>query len=344
MFFSSWSRTSKTKRRAGRRANSTFRPRLEVLEGRDVPSNTLTVTNLDDNSPGSLRYEIAQVSSKDNTIVFDKKLSGTITLTSGELVISKSLTIKGPGEFRLTIASQPWIDMAFDSHHGSRILEVDGGGTIVTVSGLTITGGGGTRLGGGFIGNPNDPNDGYGGAILNFGTLYVSNCMLGGNNEVGFSGVQGNEAKYGGAIANFGTMTVTGCDVSNDLAVGAADDLGGGIYNAGTMTVSGGDVSGNFADEGGGIYNTDTMTVSGCTLSADSASNGGGIFNGAPGTMTVSGCTLSGDHALSVGGAGGGILNLGAASALTVSNSIFSNNTPDNIHGSYTDGGGNTFN
>jgi hypothetical protein len=316
----------------------TFRPTLEALERRDVPSsNTLTVTNLFDSGPGSLRYEIGQVTSKDNTIVFDKKLGGTITLTSGELVISKSLTIKGPGEFRLTIASQPWVDMAFDTHHGSRILEVDGSGTIVTLSGLTITGGGGTRLGGGFIGNP---NDGYGGALLNFGTLYVSNCTLGGNKEVGFSGVQGNEAENGGAIANFGTMTVTSCDVSNDRAIGAADDLAGGIYNAGTMTVSGGDISNNFADEGGGIYNTGTMTVSGCALSADSATNGGGLFNGAPGTMTVSGCTLSGDHA---SGAGGGILNLGAAAALTVSISAFSSNTPDNIHGSYTDGGGNSF-
>ena len=55
--------------------------------------------------------------------------------------------------------------------------------------------------------------------------------------------------------------------------------------------------------------------------------------------MTVSVCTLSGNYAYS----GGGIYNAGTAGALTVLNSIFSSNTPDNINGPYTDGGGNTF-
>ena len=336
MFFSSWLRKPNAKPRTSRRANS-FRPRLEVLEGRALPSNnTLTVTNLYDSGPGSLRYEIAQVTSKDNTIVFDKKLGGTITLTTGELVISKSLTIKG--DSKVTIESQPWVDNLFDYHWGSRIFEVDGAGTTVALSGLTITGGGGTRLGGGNIGYP---NDGYGGAILNFGTLTISGCTLGGNNFVGLSSLQGNDAEYGGAIANFGTMTVSSCDVSNNRASGPGDDLGGGIYNAGTMTVSGGDVSANSAVAGGGIYNAGTATVSGCALSFDASGYGGGIFNDAAGTITVSGCTLSGDHAYNTGG---GILNFGAGGALMVSNSIFSSNTPDNVNGSYTDGGGNIFN
>jgi hypothetical protein len=59
-----------------------------------------------------------------------------------------------------------------------------------------------------------------------------------------------------------------------------------------------------------------------------------------------SGSTLSGNSA----SAGGGIYNNGSAAALTVSNSTFgsilgvpSPNTPDNIFGAWTDGGGNTF-
>jgi hypothetical protein len=63
--FLSWLRTQtrhamrkaqRTSKPAGRRA--TFRPRLEALEGRDVPS-TLTVTNTLDSGTGSLRAEIA---------------------------------------------------------------------------------------------------------------------------------------------------------------------------------------------------------------------------------------------------------------------------------------------
>ena len=257
-----------------RPAAQRFRPRLEALEGRCVPS-TLTVTNLYDSGPGSLRYEIAQATSKDNSIVFDAKLhGGTITLISGELVISKSLTIKGRGQ---TITSQQLVDASFTPHNGSRIFEVDGAGTNVTISGLTITGGGGTHVGGNF--NVNDwPNEGYGGAILNFGTLTLSGCTLGGNTMVGPSGLYGNSAEYGGAIANFGTMTVSNCFVVQNSAA-----EGGAIYNAGTATVSGCTLSGNTAHPvdiantwiggvGDGIYNAGTaaaLTVSHSTFSVN---------------------------------------------------------------------------
>jgi predicted outer membrane repeat protein len=360
MFFSSWLRKLNGKPRTNLRTTSRFRPRVEVLEGRDVPS-TLTVTNINDGGLGSLRDEIAQAQSND-TIVFDKSLffsqvqaghnkhtiqtirtPQTMILASavGELVINKNLTILGPGGDLLTIESQTWVDGAFNSHWGSRIFEVDGAGTTVALSGLTLTGGGGTRLGGGATSYLYS-NEGYGGAILNFGELTVSGCTLGGNNRIGITSLTGNDAQFGGAIANFGTMKVTNCDISNNRANGVADALGGGIYNAGTMTVSGGDVSYNSSFQGGGgIYNTGTMTVSVCTLSYDSAYQGGGIYNA--GTMTVSGCTLSGDHAAPYGGAGGGIYNASTAAALTVLNSIFSSNNPDNINGPYTDGGGNTF-
>src|SRR5262245_34162841 len=81
-----------------------FRPRLEALEERWLPS-TLTVTNfLDDGSAGTLRAAIAGAQSG-NTIVFDSALSGqTITLTSGKLVLNKNLTIQGPGADQLTIS------------------------------------------------------------------------------------------------------------------------------------------------------------------------------------------------------------------------------------------------
>jgi hypothetical protein len=72
-------------------------------------------------------------------------------------------------------------------------------------------------------------------------------------------------------------------------------------------------------------------------VASNSASTGGGIYNA--GTMTVSGS----DVVYNSAGTGGGIYNAGLASALTVLNSYFSGNNPDNIFGPYTDGGGNTF-
>src|SRR5947209_3927714 len=69
-----------------------FRPTLEALEDRWVPS-TLTVLNNLDSGAGSLRADIAAAHNGD-TIVFAPSLAGqTITLASGELFIKHSLTI-----------------------------------------------------------------------------------------------------------------------------------------------------------------------------------------------------------------------------------------------------------
>src|SRR5262245_49313922 len=101
MFGASWfrrlnsGRPPKPRLRLTARRHS-FVPRLEFLEGRSLPS-TLTVLNNADSGPGSLRERIAAASSGD-TIVFDAALKNqTITLTSGELKIDKSLDIEGPG-------------------------------------------------------------------------------------------------------------------------------------------------------------------------------------------------------------------------------------------------------
>jgi hypothetical protein len=80
--------------------------------------------------------------------------------------------------------------------------------------------------------------------------------------------------------------------------------------------------------------NGDTMTIVGCTLSGNTAGQGGGIMNLY--MMTVDNCTLSGNTA---GIVGGGIANF---DTLTVRESIYSTNTPDNICGPWIDLGGNT--
>src|SRR5262245_52815120 len=150
MFFSSWLRKPNAKPRTSRRATSTFRPRLEALERRDVPS-TLTVTNNLDSyySPpaGSLRAEIAAAQPGD-TIVFDQSLKGkTITLDyRSELCIDKSIDIEGLGAKYLAISGNTgtWGTRVFEiAATGSAGTAWGGRPVQVTLAGLTIENGNG---------------------------------------------------------------------------------------------------------------------------------------------------------------------------------------------------------
>jgi hypothetical protein len=282
MWFTSWPQNRK--RQTSPRKRPIFRPTLEALEDRWVPS-TLTVLNNLDSGAGSLRADIAAAHNGD-TIVFAPTLDGqTITLTSGELLIRKNLTIAGPGAGQLTVSG----------NHASRVFEVAKKEN-VTLSGLTISNGVGV-----FAAGSSNSEDGLGGGIINNATLTVSNCTL-----------SGNSAAQGGGINNDGTLTVSGCTLSSNGGLGSIS-YGGGIQNYGTLTVSGSILSGNSAWRGGGIWNGGTLTVSNSTLAGNSGGSGGGILN--DGALTVNNSTLTGNSASYNGG---GIYNDGT---LTVKNS-----------------------
>ena len=72
------------------------------------------VTNTNDSGAGSLRQALAGANDGD-TISFG--VTGTITLSTGELVVDKSLTINGPGSDNLTV----------EGSHASRVFHVSGG-------------------------------------------------------------------------------------------------------------------------------------------------------------------------------------------------------------------------
>jgi predicted outer membrane repeat protein len=151
----------------------------------------------------------------------------------------------------------------------------------------------------------------------------------------------GNHATFvGGAIENRGTLSATGANFAGNHVDGAGGGAGGGaienFFGSATLTSCG------FSDNksalyGGAIDNeAGGMTLSGCQLTSNSAIYGGAISNLSGVLNVVSGCDIYGNNATS----GGGIFT--PSGVATVSNSIFSSNTPDNIFGPYTDGGGNT--
>jgi HYR domain/Right handed beta helix region len=235
---------------------------------------TFTVTNLDDSGPGSLRDAIdqANMSPGADIIDFQDELSGTITLTTGVLLITDDLTINGPGIFSIIVSG----------NHASRIFRIPAGVTAM-ISGLTMRDG-------------SAPTDNAGG-IFSQGTLTLTNIVLSGNSALG-SGV---------GLYSEGTFTIINSTISDNSGGGG----GGGIWSQGNDTIIGSTISGNTGTSGGGgIFKSGgtTLTIINSTLSGNSAGgSGGGISLTFSSTVKISFTTLSGNSAAS----GGGIFNSG---------------------------------
>src|SRR5258706_342291 len=89
---------------------------------------TITVTSTADSGSGSLRDALAIASHGDT--IDATSLPGIITLTNGELLITKSIDIIGPGPDLLAV----------NGNHRSRVFHILPTNTVV-ISGLSITNG-----------------------------------------------------------------------------------------------------------------------------------------------------------------------------------------------------------
>ena len=328
---------------------------------------TITVTNTNDSGPGSLRQALT-IANDGDTINF--AVTGTITLISGGLPVSKNLAIVGPGAEQLSI----------DGNQALLVLGVFPEKT-ASISGLTI------RNGQTGIWNENgmltvnncavSGNSEVG--LLNDGVLTVSNCVVSGNS----SGIYNNHSvlfvircdvsgnSYG--IYNYyGEANVTNCIVSSnqyggvfdygvtggpdDHIFGIArltiadsiinDNSGPGVdNNAGGVTIVDTTISGNSVGKtggpsgvGGGVYTYQNggktpgnLTVINTTISGNfTLSDGGGIACGFSG-LTVINSTISGNSAATCGGVCGGTVEIG--------NTILNANASGNIDGSVTSRG-----
>jgi len=278
-----------------------------------VHATTYTVQDTGDgaanaaNCPGSgcrLRDALAKVVDGD-MIDFSVTTPATITLNSGQLEVSKSIMINGPGANLLTV----------DANHNSRVFYIDSGIT-VTIDRLTIMNG--------------TIDSGGGGIYNNQATLTVTYSTLSGNSATGTFFSSG----IGGGIYNdHATLTVINSTLSGNSAssvFGSVGSTGGGIFNAAnnrfegdtgssTVTVSNSTLSGNSAHFGGGIDSVATngsstnthaiLTITNSTFSGNSAVVGGGIANVHTGN--------TGDATLTIGST---VLNAGASGA-NISNS-----------------------
>ncbi|MFO0808472.1 MAG: right-handed parallel beta-helix repeat-containing protein [Gemmataceae bacterium] len=315
---------SKSKKRIYRPTPHRLRPILDVLERRITPAS-FAVANTLDSGAGSLRQAISDAngSAGADTITFNAGVTGTITLTSGELSIMDDLTITGPGAANLTI----------NGNNAGRVFNVNNASVVLNValSGMTVTGG---RI-----------TSGDGGGIYSTGdNVTLDSMVISGNT------VAGTTSDGGGGIAtgSGGVFTIRNTTISGNSTVGR----GGGVYfyNNGGLLLENSTISGNSSTGttigGGGIYFYGTVGASGftirnSTIAGNSApfGSGGGIHlrgtaaNGFNGTALIQNSTItnnsSGTAATAAGSGGGGIaVAVGTAnSILTLQSTIVSGNT-----------------
>lgn len=342
------------------RRSNFFRPRLQVLEDRCVPTvYTVNSTAMNETADGQITLlEAINAANNDapngdapagsgaDSIQFDPGLNGLmITFNGAGVVITDRLTITGPGSDLLTISGFNTLLFSVFDFSSTRFA--------VTMSGLTLTNGDSNS--GGAISNSENltltdvvifnnfaENGSSGAGIFNSGSVTIQNSILSDNstNTAGRGGAifnavgadlmvnncifSSNGAGAGGAIYNEGTA-----EVNDSSFLGNVSDIGGGIYNQGTLTINNSTFSGNrsFSDDinsgdGGGLVNHSLATLNGCTLSGNSASGvGGAIYT--TDILNLNNCTLSGNSAR----AGGGIFNRDDVTANNIT--IFGNSAQD---------------
>ncbi|HEV7670440.1 MAG TPA: choice-of-anchor Q domain-containing protein [Thermoanaerobaculia bacterium] len=263
-----------------------------------TPANAITVINLNDSGAGSLRQAILDTNAAagPDMIDFQPGLLGTIVLTSGQLDITDSVTIQGPGATSISVSGNS-ASRVFYLYNPASLLDV-------TISGITIDSG----------------SDGFGAGIVDFDENLTLDGVTLRNNTASISG--GGMAVTGGDM----TLTIRNSRITGNIAAGS----GGGIYvaSAAAVSVENSTIANNTASYvGGGVYSYlpygpvdfDQTTISGNTT----AGPGGGVeFFFSYGSSSFTGSTVSGNSGI----AGGGVFFYLPVEPLTVENCTVSGN------------------
>ncbi len=240
-------------------------PSLERCEVRCLLSG-LTVTSATDGTAGSLRTLISSAAAG-AVIRFSPNLRGAhLSLSLGELLIDKSLSIQGSGQ-------------TLDAGGMSRVIEIDGPNTTVTLSRLSITGGVASLV--------PAPIEAYagGGIVVDQASLKLSHCWITNNRALGSPGGSGDaaiSAEGGGLFAFDSQVNLVNTSVIGNQALGGVNSLteqagsagGGGLFLVNSQAqINGGRVQGNLAQGGDAVG-----PINRFPSSNGGAGDGGGIL------------------------------------------------------------------
>jgi hypothetical protein len=322
-----------TKLNRSRRDNFSRVIAFEPLEPR-LPLTTFTVNSLTDGPVNlsdnivTLRDAISAANTNvavqpggtagssltSDVIQFQAGLTGTITLTQGQLNPRNLLVINGPGASLLTISGGATASRVF--FVSDPAISSFGG---VTIRGLTIRGGNATQ----------------GGGVLNAERLTIENVVITANKALEGAGIRNSTS---------GTLTVRNSQLSGNQAGGGTatpDGQGGGLYNAGTATFIDSSIFGNnvLTGTGGAFINSGTLTLQNSSVSGNSAARAvGGILNS--GVLKVVNSTIANNHGFESGGFDGavGALHNQSAGTVTLQSSTVSGNGATLFAGILNDG------
>jgi parallel beta helix pectate lyase-like protein len=221
--------------------------------GASAQAATIAVTNGNDSGPGSLRAAVAAAIPGEMITV----PASTVFLTSGQIVVSKSLTIIGAGARETTISGTGQ----------SRVFDVTNG--TASISGVTVTGGDGFDTPGG------TPGPG-GGMLVDGGTLTLADSTVTGNQTMGFS--------EGSGIQADSSLTVLRSTISFNSGPGSNRAGGIGFEGGGTLQVVDSTLAHNTLESGGlgaAVYVNSAATVAftNDTLDLDSAGATGSVLD-----------------------------------------------------------------
>ena len=211
------------------------------------------------------------------------------------------------------------IGQPFNDFDNVRVFEISvADQSVVTLSGLTITGGS-TPFGGG------------GGILSNSGSLVIEDSVVSGNL---------GDSSGGGIYAATGSVTITGSNITANATGGfyGFDAGGGGVGSSSAdITIVNSLVNRNFSGvDGGGVHSrSGSIVIVDSTISENNSQVSGGGIGLQSGDLIVTGSTVSGnDAALGFFGGGGGIFN--DSGTVTISNSTISGNSSEGGTGIYS--------